>query len=230
MEEDFEKQLKEHLKNLEDFKQNTYSPITRNTEINFSATSKFGGFPHIGTEKEWAICPECRKPMQFFLQLNLEELPEKQGEGIFQLFYCLEDYLAKCRLVLKVEEKNDLQLKIDVSPYPQKEIVGWNVKDDFPHGEDYWNIDIEDIEDEVIMLMEEKGEGEPYLGDKLFGWSAWEQEASYPLDDKTNEEMKLFFQISSEENLPYMFGDDGKFYVFYICDDEWRFKTSEAGG
>jgi hypothetical protein len=45
------------------------------------------------------------------------------------------------------------------------------------------------------------------------GWTVWEQEVNYPTDDAGNE-MQLFFQLVSEDNLPLNFGDGGNLYVF----------------
>jgi uncharacterized protein YwqG len=46
-------------------------------------------------------------------------------------------------------------------------------------------------------------------GDKLFGYPFWVQSVEYPQDSNTGETMQLLFQIDSDDNLPYMFGDMG---------------------
>jgi len=49
----------------------------------------------------------------------------------------------------------------------------------------------------------------PLEGDKLGGWPRWIQAAAWPLDPVSGTRMDLVFQIDSEKNLPYMFGDAG---------------------
>ncbi|HEY9652733.1 MAG TPA: DUF1963 domain-containing protein [Coleofasciculaceae cyanobacterium] len=55
-------------------------------------SSKFSGKPWLSKNEHWPICQHCGKPMQLFVQLNLDSLPESlQGEfgsGLIQLFYC----------------------------------------------------------------------------------------------------------------------------------------------
>jgi uncharacterized protein YwqG len=49
----------------------------------------------------------------------------------------------------------------------------------------------------------------PKTGDKLLGWPAWIQGIEYPECPDCGDSMKLIFQIDSEDNLDYMFGDVG---------------------
>jgi uncharacterized protein YwqG len=50
---------------------------------------------------------------------------------------------------------------------------------------------------------------EPKSGDKLAGWPLWIQGVEYPSCPICQAEMSLVFQIDSEDNVPYMFGDVG---------------------
>ncbi|MEW6207475.1 MAG: DUF1963 domain-containing protein [Acidobacteriota bacterium] len=60
--------------------------------------SKFSGTPLLRPEERWPDCPNCDKPMQFFLQLNLDELPDPArkefGKGILQMFYRIREKKA----------------------------------------------------------------------------------------------------------------------------------------
>lgn len=55
--------------------------------------SKFSGRPWLSQNETWPTCPNCAKPMQLFLQLNLAELPEpvreEFGSGVLQMFHCI---------------------------------------------------------------------------------------------------------------------------------------------
>ena len=54
--------------------------------------SKFAGAPWLAQDEEWPICVSCRRPMQFFFQLDLDRLPKGAtqgfGSGLLQLFMC----------------------------------------------------------------------------------------------------------------------------------------------
>ncbi|RUR87009.1 DUF1963 domain-containing protein [Chlorogloeopsis fritschii PCC 9212] len=87
-----------HLKAKEQFKQklsgvkrSAFKPITQPGDGDLTA-SKFAGKPWLNAGEKWPLCPNSNQPMQFFLQINLDELPQNAknifGTGILQLFYC----------------------------------------------------------------------------------------------------------------------------------------------
>lgn len=45
--------------------------------------------------------------------------------------------------------------------------------------------------------------------DKLGGWPAWVQGVEYPSCPRCGKRMVLVFQVDSEDNVPFMFGDIG---------------------
>ncbi|HTU26086.1 MAG TPA: DUF1963 domain-containing protein, partial [Pirellulales bacterium] len=45
-----------------------------------STASKFCGAPWIGPDTPWPVCGSCKKPLQLFLQLDLDDLPEELGQ------------------------------------------------------------------------------------------------------------------------------------------------------
>lgn len=54
----------------------------------------FGGSPMLAADEPWPACAQCDRPMQFFLELPLAELPAGhpvRGAGTLQLFYCSTD-------------------------------------------------------------------------------------------------------------------------------------------
>ncbi|MFT5833845.1 MAG: hypothetical protein ACI97N_001474 [Cognaticolwellia sp.] len=213
--------LKEAMGILEPFKRIAYFPQIEIVKSEFSAVSKFGGFPYLRHEDDWPICPNCQKNQQLFLQLNLVDLPERKGEGLIQLFYCtsnlgcessLGGYLpfskvSTCRKIKIEGESAIIELEMD-SVFEEKRIKDWEAKADYPHREEYLDLEI-DLTDEQIEAIEEAEMMMTLHGDKLFGYPFWVQSVEYPQDSNTGETMQLLFQIDSDDNLPYMFGDMG---------------------
>ena len=79
---DVEKEFEKTIKALDKFKKRAFLPNTKENENTFSDNSKIGGFPYLRNENDWPKCPNCKKNMQLFLQLNLQELPEKKEQGL----------------------------------------------------------------------------------------------------------------------------------------------------
>jgi uncharacterized protein YwqG len=75
------------------------------------------------------------------------------------------------------------------------------------------------IDIDAYELLEEVEKGIPLSGDKLFGWPYWVQSIEYPFDRTTGSQMELLFQLDSEVNLPYMFGDMGVGHLTYSKDN-----------
>lgn len=219
---DQEVELKKAIDLLSKYKKKAYLPQTQDNQNKFSSASKIGGFPYLRNENDWPVCPNCNKNMQLFLQLNLNDLPENQDKGLIQLFYCTTDKphcesdleaffpfskAVCCRKIDITEESSQIEPNLQ-EVFSEKVIVGWNPVDDYPHFEEYEQLGIE-IDDDIYELMEEKEIGLPIEKDKLFGWPYWVQSVEYPFDRKTETQMELLFQLDSEDNLPYMFGDAG---------------------
>lgn len=53
--------------------------------------------------------------------------------------------------------------------------------------------------------------------DKLLGWPAWIQGIEYPVCPHCKNKMTYVFQIDSNDNLPYMFGDVGCGHITYCA-------------
>ncbi len=219
-----EEAFNKSIKILENFKRDAYVPITVISKAEFSNKSKIGGLPFLRDENDWPVCPNCKKNMQLFLQLNLEDLPQNKDKGLVQLFYCttseplcesdMEAYIpfsksVECRKIESNGESFIIEPNID-EIFEEKVIADWQVKDDYPHYEEYAKLGIElEYDGDVYDLMAEREKGLPIQGDKLFGWPYWVQSVEYPFDRKTKTEMGLLFQLDSEVNLPFMFGDVG---------------------
>ncbi|MEL7001305.1 MAG: YwqG family protein [Bacteroidota bacterium] len=216
-------ELEEALKTITNFKRTAYIPQVKVVKPTFNTKSKIGGLPYLRSKEDWPVCPNCQNQMTLFLQLNLAELPEHPSDGLIQLFYCtnkdpmcesdMDAYLPFSKSVvcrkIDVSGKSAIIKPTGIDIFEEKEIVNWEPKDDYPHFEEYYNLGIEtEITDELYDLLEEANIG-PLTGEKLFGWPHWIQGKENPSDRNTSTEMELLFQLDSEINLPYMFGDMG---------------------
>lgn len=233
--EQIQKAFEKVMETLNQFKRTAYLPEVELHPQTFSSVSKFGGYPYLRHEKDWPVCSNCQNHMQLFLQLNMETLPINKEEGLIQLFYCtndepccsddLEAYFpfskaVVCRRIEVLEDSAQIKPNLE-EVFTEKHIISWEAIDDYPHYEEYEALGIQlDIPDEVDELMYVKELGLPVGGDKLFGWPLWVQSVEYPFDRKTKTQMELLFQIDSEVNLPYMFGDAGIGHLTQSPDDK----------
>jgi uncharacterized protein YwqG len=219
-----EPSLDDILQKLEGLKRSTWVPIVSDGDGDILA-SKFSGLPWLSESEEWPVCPNCSKPMQLFVQLNLSTLPHRPegcpDKGLVQLFYCTSSEplcesdceaffpwskSVVARLISAEGENTQLDKTPVEDAFPPKLITGWNKKDDYPNWEEIETNGIQLTDPEFEKLDEAEA---PVLGDKLLGWPAWVQGVEYPDCPTCGKKMNLLFQIDSECNLPYMFGDVG---------------------
>lgn len=189
--------------------------------------SKFSGKPVLKQGESWPLCANCNKQMQLFVQLDLSGIPKEagvKGEGFLQMFYCTS-YKPHCeidceayfpfskssllRIVSKEEAApHDQSMPADLEPFAAKTITGWEEKSDYPGYEERSDEGIE-LSDDEESLIDDHGDLGPASGDKLGGWPCWVQGVEYPSCPDCGERMNLVFQIDSEINVPYMWGDCG---------------------
>lgn len=164
--------------------------------------------------------------MQLFVQINSEHLPDEAREyleaGILQLFYCTnwdEECEVKCEAffpfskaslvrIIEPGDSNDLVTSPVKDSFPPKRIIGWHSVTDYPDWEELKRMGAE------VQLNNEEHEQvleshEPKIGEKLGGWPAWVQGVEYPQCPECQEQMQHVFQVDSNQNIPYMFGDVG---------------------
>ena len=209
---------------LRPLKRSAWVPVVQDGEGDLHAC-KFSGIPWLGEAEEWPVCPSCKKPMQLFVQLNLSRLPSRpEGcpkTGLVQLFYCTSsEPLCECdceayspgsksvvaRLVQPVGNGRKMAGSPVEEAFPPKLITGWEEREDYPNGEEMQEhgLNLSDAESEALEEM-----NVPLSGEKLFGWPAWVQGVEYPACPECGIRMQLLFQVDSEVNIPYMFGDCG---------------------
>jgi len=119
------------------------------TSIAVEGTSWFGGPPSHSASGDWPVCVECKKPMQFFLQLDLATLPEGfnsiQRTGMVQLFYCGSDN-GMCETWQPFTGTHNIRLFSEAHPIARPRgtselarntIVAWDEFADTPHPEEH---------------------------------------------------------------------------------------------
>lgn len=158
------------------------------------------------------------------LQLFYCTRDDCQGDGGWEPF---ADDLSRVRVV----HPSGPSVAVPTSPrhkhLPAKQIVGWTRFDDLPtpceHDElgliytyNFDNgtlrLECQELNFDITSRMsecpaEEIANSEP--GDKLAGWPAWVQGVEYPSCPKCGNRMTHVFQLDSESNVPFMFGDVG---------------------
>jgi uncharacterized protein YwqG len=183
-------------------------------------------------------------PLQLFLQLNVNDLPEELGQrfgtGLLQLFYCIRnecqgnggwepfaDDLSRVRVVQPAGDSLNTSVPEQEARFPAKRIVGWTEFIDLPmpceHDElglkytyefDSGTLRLEcpELEFDLTQPMNECPAEEIAVSqpkDKLAGWPFWIQNVEYPSCPQCGRRMVHVFQVDSEDNIPFMFGDAG---------------------
>lgn len=190
--------------------------------------SKFSGLAFIPADQEWPECGNCGQPMQLFVQINSEELPDEAREylaaGILQLFYCTnwdEECEVECDAFFPFSRASLVRIiePIDASPiatspvkdsFPPRRITGWHSAIDYPSWEELKLMGVHLTDSERDQISDSCA---PAGGEKLGGWPAWVQGVEYPRCPECREQMHHVFQVDSENNIPYMFGDVGRGHI-----------------
>ena len=195
------------------------------TEPGDHGKSHFCGRPWLAEGEAWPSCGRCGEPMQLFLQLDLDALPNgapaQRSGGLAQLFYCVNSK-SECEIHAESWEpfkpatmarvvdptQPGAQAADDLAhePFPAQTITGWQELDDLPNWEELLKMDVV-MTPEVESYLEEAET--PQDGDKLGGWPHWVQGVEYPTCPDCGDPMELLFQLDSEDHVPFMFGDAG---------------------
>lgn len=161
------------------------------------------------------------------------------GKGLLQLFYCTYDKCAGAgwepfsneQSLVRIVQPTGPGMKNETSgaydELPPKKIVGWEEFQDWPSTEEQEELGLRytydfqaktvDLECSELGLRFEKVQDDDLAekvssaqaGDKLCGWPYWIQGVEYPNCPRCDRRMVLIFQLDSEDNLQYMFGDSG---------------------
>ena len=209
---------------------NAYIPVLSNelSDKESVLESKFGGTPFISRKHKWPKC-ECGTKMTFFLQINSDHLPTKLnfdevfGQGLLQFFYCTkcDDYQPntdkhKVRII-QPTELVDKKVKKPISfehknTFEYRKIADWKEEPDFPRYDEA-ALELNDAE-----MQDYENDYSPKSCDKLKGWPAWIQGIEYPCCPICSKQMRYIFQLESERNVDYMFGDSGNGHISQCKD------------
>lgn len=167
------------------------------------------------------------------------ELGHPFGAGLLQLFYCVRgecqgyggweafaDDLNRVRIVHPTGVGGEPPVP-PAPAFPAKRIVGWTPFTDQAGPQEHDEIGLTYTYDfdkgtlrlecpEVALDVTNPMDACPAEeiatathGDKLGGWPAWVQGVEYPFCPRCGKRMALVFQVDSEDNVPFMFGDVG---------------------
>lgn len=141
----------------------TWYPTVEDTDGALT-DSKFAGVPALREHDLIPTCPDCHKPLQLLLQLNLEQIaeqiPHDFGCGLVQVFLCVDDECEQkfgdriknqvCRYIALTEVSTRVA-ELSENAFPPKKIVSWREEMTFPHVDDYaaYGIDYESFPDDL---------------------------------------------------------------------------------
>lgn len=115
--------------------------------------TSFCAQPWLNQVDDWPYCALCTRPLQLFLQLDLDSLPSelgaKYGSGFLQLYYCrhtadgschgesgweaFSDACSRVRIVRPTAESPSSITHNCDRNFPPRAIVGWDRIDDCPN-------------------------------------------------------------------------------------------------
>lgn len=205
------------------------------------ARSKFCGQPWLLPGEVPPLCEECDRPLQLLVQLDLGALPGelagRYGEGVLQLFYCVDhdcsqddawEAFSDVASLVRVVPAGDLGPAPGLgAALPPSAILGWERFDDVPDPEDHEPTGLSATYDftlrtvtlrcpevglDATLDLDDLGVediAQAAEGDKLAGWPSWVQARDYPDCPRCGETMQVVFQVASEDHVPFMFGDTG---------------------
>lgn len=211
-----------------------FNPVFGATDTN-QPGSQLGGEPWLPNGVEKPSCERCGKTMPLLLQLRLDALPTevpKLGNGLLQVFYCLNKY--ECDENFEPYGTSVVVQQVDpTSPgeaaeesegsLPLKAIVDWEKKTEIPSGGERLDLEDLELEEEDEALLENVGYRDS--NDHLWGWPKWRYSPTYSYCRVCDSEMRYVFEVASEAGLPINFGDNA-FGHLMQCEehpDEWAF-------
>jgi hypothetical protein len=191
--------------------------------------SKLGGTPWISETEEWPCCAVCSQPMELFLQLNSEELPEEMAgrfSGLLQVFVCVTNGYSSGTCALGYEGFSKAWLLRLCQPVGQPRysrppfedafiegvIESWQPRVDLPSSQELAALGIR-LSHEQWRLMVAPEEQFTEAGDKLGGWPNWPQNLDYIACPRCQRRMDVIFQFDSSDTLPHDYMDCGTAWV-----------------
>lgn len=224
---------------LENYKRDAYKPILAEGNAGLFE-SKYGGSAYLEADEAWPSCG-CENPMEFVMQINLDDLYDQTGinygQGLFQMWKCFDDcdyskdftyrriIIPSHRGYAGVPPNPDEYLSTmaadgvttltdNIRPH---KIIGWKRVDDYPdYVEDIWK----DIFGDKIP---DDDYDYPISGDKLGGWSKWYSYPEYNHCEKCNAKMDtLFYQFGESDHHDWDIGGNGGVCHLNTCPNHFE--------
>ncbi len=182
--------------------------------------SKFSGLPFWPEQSEWPLCSGCGKPLTFVFQLHGGDVPGRFPglPHMLSLFYCFS-----CNPWWDVDGKGfflgllplgDLPLlpakKTPMKPILPTRTVRLVPEEDFPHILD--RSGSEGLTPDERELLSRKFPVR--TSSKVGGWPAWENAPDFPACRFCGGETAFWGQISSGEPHGFVFGQNGRLFLF----------------
>jgi uncharacterized protein YwqG len=231
-----------NLKSIEDLEKLVLPIIRPATKVvvkesseppkNTQLFSHFGGQPYFEEGEEW-IKSKNGKYMQFIFQIfNTNDIELPKNIKLVQFFYDWEEFAwdtdndgwyvkiykeLNTDKVITIEKPDELDSTkyCEVEFQAVKSLPDWEGLELYePNASDLSCVLNEEEPWESYEQTVEKLIGEQDYQSQLGGYPKWVQGESTP-KNQNGENIKLLFQIDSEENAELMWGDVGLIYVFY---------------
>jgi uncharacterized protein YwqG len=168
-------------------------------------------------------------------------------DGLLQLFYCVAEQCEggsyepfegkKLLRVIRPPELSDPPQtpRALTAQFPGKSITGWKQLSDLPDGIEHEELGLAYHDDFSLHTVRiecpslaltfdnlsadaSEAIAKSLSGDKLGGWPNWVQGVEYPNCPRCSKRMHYLFQIDSEDNVPFMFGDVGTGHITQCKD------------
>ncbi|AXT54652.1 DUF1963 domain-containing protein [Aquimarina sp. AD1] len=212
------------------------SPASRPPE-NSQMNSHFGGNPYFEKGEKWPVTKKGKSLDFIFQVFNKPESQLPDNIELIQFYYDWDEFpwdtsddgwLVK--VYKKIDPKNtefivkpiDLEKPkyCEIIFEPSNSLPDWEGISEYDYNAQKLSCILnEDQPWDNYGKIVEKLVGEQNYQSQLGGYPKWIQGESTP-KDKNGNNMKLLFQIDSEENANLMWGDSGLIYVFYDHESE----------
>ncbi|MBL8796276.1 MAG: DUF1963 domain-containing protein [Planctomycetia bacterium] len=218
-------------------------PIIKPTDA-LTGGSKYAGVPWLAHDEEWPACESCRRPMQFFFQLDLGCLPEGAnrgfGDGLLQLFMCTWIQQGKCQPIrdpclpfsdatlIRIIPAQGAGKAVEIPFFGEglssadvpgncMAIRGWEAQTDFPRSQEFEDHHPHFRGDEDLF----SDSFSCTQDDKLGGWPFWLQGTEYHHCRRCRTPMtNLIYQLRSDHILSYWFGRAGIGWILQCPKDK----------
>lgn len=171
--------------------------------------TRIGGRPIMGEEEIWPGCGDCKNPLTFMMQCNLDALPDgmdNHESGILRFFYCLHDDCAgmggwdpfdpQHHLSILQGYGNCRTTPKDTILIPAQYVSDLTEIQDVPHWPDRRNLNLPESDDQVYAAD----------GHKYAGWPHWIQGAERPSCPECKAVMVPFIQLDNAWYKDFNFG------------------------